>query len=244
MATNNRNNCNCTGNRNENYIVSGNSIDINKVDCDIAEIRADVLLETSLCDKDNNVVRLWGQVKDCQENPIPNALLKLIKVHCNHHGEEYQGIAHATSDCNGFYQFDLCYREGNEVYKVLVNKSYLGIEQVIEDENGNCNACTGMGYEHSPCKEYPPIVTQNAPTNNCGNAPLCPCESQPQPAHCVCESVSQPVCTQPAHCGCESGYSQSSAYRCEQPMKPVCKPKPACGSNYVQSLNMPLYGCK
>ena len=223
MATNNRNDCNYTGNRNDNYIVSGNSIDINRVDSEIAEIRADVLLESSLCDKDTNVVRLWGQVKDCQENPVSNALLKLIKVECTPYGEEYHGIAHTTSDCKGFYQFDLCYRKGDEVYKVLVNKSYLGIEQVVDTEGGNCDACRGNGYDYSPCKEYPPIVTQQEQSNHCAGH---------KPVSCGCENPSESEC------------NHSPAYGCQKPSKPGYNHKPACGSNYTQSINMPLYGCK
>ena len=222
MAINNRSNCNCTGNKNENYIVSGNSIDINRVDTDIAEIRADVQLDSSLCNKETNVVRLWGQVKDCHENPIPNALLKLIKVVCTHYGEEYQGIAHTTSDCNGFYQFDLCYRDGDEVYKVLVNKAYLGIEQIIENEGGNCNACMDDGYNYSPCKEYPPIITQNEENNNCSK------KTNP----CGCEKTMQ------------TGYNPKVTCGCDKTMQTGYNAKSACGSSYAQSLNMPLYGCK
>ena len=239
METTNRNNCNCTGNRNDNYIISGNSIDINRVDTDIAEIRADVLLEASLCDKDANVVRLWGQVKDCQQSPIPNALLKLIKVIYTHCGEEYEGIAHTTSDCNGFYQFDLCYRNGDEVYKVLVNKAYLGIEQVIDTAGGNCDACMGNGYEYSPCREYPPIVTQQEQSNNCFGH---------KPGSCGCEKPSKPEYNSKPTCGCEKpskpeyNHKQTCGY--EKPTKPEYNHKPTCGSNYTQSINMPLYGCK
>ena len=222
MTTNTNKNYNCNGKRHENHIISGNSIDINRVANDIAEIRADVLLDASLCNKDVNVVRLWGQVKDCNENPIPNALLKLIKVICTHYGEEYQGIAHTTSDCCGFYQFDLCYKDGDEVYKVLVNKAYLGTEQVIETDGGNCNACVGNGYEYSPCKEYPPIVTQGEQNNNCDS----------QKPDCGCGNPSKPEC------------HQKPSYGCEKPSKPEYNQKPSCGNHYAQSINMPLYGCK
>ena len=143
--------------------ILGNSIDIKLTGEDIAEIRADVVVATSGVDSKCNVIRLWGQIKDCNGTPIPNALLKLIKVICTHTSEYYEGIAHTVSDCNGFYQFDLCYCDGNECYKVLVNKAYTGAEQIIETNTGICSACVSGENSYNLCKPFEPIVTPHVP---------------------------------------------------------------------------------
>lgn len=60
------------------------------------------------CEK---VIILWGQVKDCNNYPVPYALLKLVKVICTGVGTQYQGVAHTVSDYEGFYQLDFATRK-------------------------------------------------------------------------------------------------------------------------------------
>lgn len=78
------------------------------------------------------VVRLYGQVKNDCGCPLPRVLLKLVQVIGSDECVSCQGIAHTTSDCEGFYQFDLYYYEGNECYKVIVNEICGGLERIIE----------------------------------------------------------------------------------------------------------------
>lgn len=113
--------------------VLGNSIDIkltNNIIKNYSEIKADIPVVQY------NSIRMWGQVKDSMGNPIPYALLKLIKYTNGKTSTSYCGIAHTTADCQGFYQFDLCPEEGAE-YKILVSKPNIDAEFTIESE-GNC----------------------------------------------------------------------------------------------------------
>lgn len=176
------NNYNCNHNSNYN-IVSGNSLDVNVNNCE-SEIRADVVVA------EYNSVRLWGRVLNCDGKPVANALIKLLKVNCCNDNASYKGIAHTISDCNGFYQFELCSSEedNDACYKILVSKAAYGPERIIPISGGNCDPCNdNNGYPFDPCKEYPPIIT---PPGNVGTGSTC------------CEDSGY-------GCGCNSGYSKS-----------------------------------
>ncbi|MGL5439840.1 MAG: hypothetical protein ACRDA4_05555, partial [Filifactoraceae bacterium] len=126
--------------------IFGNSLDLDVDDCS-CEIRADVVVE-----KTSPSVRLWGQIKDCSGCPVPNALIKLVRVsHCNG-THKYEGIAHTISDCYGFYQFDLCANDcKSNSYRVIVGKSVTGGEKVIHS-TGNCDVCHDDSYD--PCDDH------------------------------------------------------------------------------------------
>lgn len=114
--------------------VKGNAMDIElkKNDC---EIRADIVVEREKC------VRLWGQVKDCDGNPVKDALVKLLKPVYRYGKIEYVGVAHTITDCLGFYQFDLCPEDEKTKFRVIVGKASKGNERYIDDEGGICNPC-------------------------------------------------------------------------------------------------------
>lgn len=164
-------------------VICGNSVDIKITDVEAAEVRADVVVESASKEGPCHIVRLWGQIKDCEGNPVANALLKLVKVTCTTNGKDYHGIAHTVSDCEGFYQFDLCYCDGTECYKILVSKAYTGPEQIIESGAGNCYACTNQGCgAYGPCTQYNPIRIQGGPGNmecECGTPPVPPYPPMP-----------------------------------------------------------------
>ena len=124
--------------------VLGNSIDVKLTDNitrNFSEIRADIPVSQY------RSIRLWGQVRDCAGNPIPYALLKLVK---STNGNDYCGIAHTTADCQGFYQFDLCPDDGAE-YKILASKSNAGAELTMHN-SGNCPTSQAS---YDPCSDCP-----------------------------------------------------------------------------------------
>lgn len=127
------NNCNCDNSWNCT-LFNGNSVDIN-MDNSECEIRADVVLS------EYKAVRLWGRVVNCEGNPIENALIKLVEIECDCNHEYYKGIAHTTSDCDGFYQFELCNYDKNSKYKLLVNKVAYGDNAMIPIELNECISC-------------------------------------------------------------------------------------------------------
>lgn len=156
--------------------MCGNSIDIKIPTRDIAEIRADVMIEDSFEERCCNIVRVWGQVVDSHQCPIPYALLKLVKVINTPEGKKYKGIAHGISDGSGFYQFDVYYCEGNEYYKIIVSRMYTGPEQIqipcckkneCQKPEVPCdNRCCGEEKKHKgSCGCKPPIKPSLTP--NC-----------------------------------------------------------------------------
>lgn len=122
-------------------VVMGNSVDVNVNPCaSQSEIRADVVVSQF------KAVRVWGKVVTCNNEPVPNALVKLLKIIDNCSCQDYEGVAHTVSDCNGFYQFDICSDE-NAWYKILVGKSTIGKEVVLDTrcctpaDSPCCSAC-------------------------------------------------------------------------------------------------------
>lgn len=125
--------CDCDCNIEICEAIIGNAVDVDlkKGDC---EVRVDIKVGKKHC------IRVWGQVKDCEGNPVNEALVKLLKP-CYYHGKvEYEGIAHTTTDCLGFYQFDVCMTEGHSKYRILVGKANTGKEKVIHIK-GLCDPC-------------------------------------------------------------------------------------------------------
>lgn len=123
-------------------VVCGPSTEFNIDKCQ-SQIRADITVS------EFSTVRVWGQVKNTRNEPVPGALLKLVRVDRNKHGEcEYHGLAHTISDCDGFYQFDVCASTVGTCYRILANKSAIGPERVIfADES--CHVC----HEEPKCEE-------------------------------------------------------------------------------------------
>lgn len=168
----------CTGRFHQGAIL-GNSVDIRLKECEASEVRADVLVESATKERECHVVRLWGQVKDCNGVPVSNALIKLIKVTNSCCGVTYQGVAHTISDCEGFYQFDLCYCSGNETYKVLVGKTYTGPEEVICTGKGNCDVCQC----EKPCQQACQQTCQQTYQQSCQPSCPPPCTTSCQPTY-------------------------------------------------------------
>ena len=142
-------------------MMNGTTIDIASQGCD-SEIKADVYVS------EMNTVRLWGQVLNCNEEPVANALIKLVKVMEDCSGKRvYQSVAHSVSDCNGCYQFDLNENDVTAKYVVMVNKSVVGTERVVQTM-GCCNPCTDIptpfGGNSCNCK------SATSQKKGCGNA--------------------------------------------------------------------------
>lgn len=142
--SNNKNSCPCNKKpmpckpKNPCEVIIGNSldVDVNGNDC---EIRADIEVARK------KSVRIWGQVKDCDGNPIEGALVKLLKAVNNCGKITYIGVAHAVTDCLGFYQFEVCPCQNQTKYRLLVSKAAIGNERVV-DCKAYCNPC-----DSNPC---------------------------------------------------------------------------------------------
>jgi hypothetical protein len=114
-------------------VFQGNEVelDIKKGDCDV---RADVVIGSKRC------VRVWGQVIDCECNPVREALVKLVRCFVHHGRPEYEGVAHTVTDCCGFYQFDIEEEDAKDKYKIIVSKVTCGKDRTIHGD-GICFPC-------------------------------------------------------------------------------------------------------
>ncbi len=116
------------------YVV-GNSVKFSIDDCD-KEIKADITVDK------RDTVRVWGQINDCEGNPVPYAYVKLAKI-C---GNSLHGIAHTITDCLGYYQFDICTKVDGCEFTLIVGKASVGNEKVISSgvHGTSCNPCNDL----------------------------------------------------------------------------------------------------
>lgn len=125
----------------------GNALDVELKKCD-GEVRADVVVN-----REKRCVRLWGQVKDCEGKAIEGALVKLLKPYYRNGKIEFEGVAHTTTDCLGFYQFDICPEDEKVKFRVIVSKASRGRERIIDHEEGICNPCDDYDHDHDKCRD-------------------------------------------------------------------------------------------
>ncbi|MGL4821039.1 MAG: hypothetical protein ACRC5C_13830 [Bacilli bacterium] len=152
--------------------ILGNSVDIPLHHNDPSvEIRADVKVN------EFTARRIWGQVTNCADEPQRNALVKLVRVCVQNGRKVYEGVAHTVTDCDGFYQFDICQNSPDECYKIIVNKATVGVETVILTNGGNCNPCE----EDTTCQVTPPVVKPYEPCQT-----IAPCSTNPGPGPLPC----------------------------------------------------------
>lgn len=124
----------------DNVTVVGNSVNFAVCPSD-SEIKADIIVGY------RNSVRVWGQVKDCNGQPVGNAYVKLVKMT----PKGLVGIAHTISDCLGFYQFDICPCTDGCDFTVIVGKAATGNERNVTSgfRGLNCSPQNGT----SPCDD-------------------------------------------------------------------------------------------
>lgn len=129
--------CDCDNSfdANKNYCeyIQGNSTDlhIGPKDC---EIRVDLRVNRK------RSVRIWGQIKDCDNIPVSGVLVKLLKVIKYSNKQDFIGVSHTVTDCNGFYQFELAKCDGSD-FKIIVSKDAVGKERTISPSTNDCDTC-------------------------------------------------------------------------------------------------------
>lgn len=169
MSFNSECGCNDGYNPNVSYCeyIQGNSTDlhISPKDC---EVRVDLRVNR------RRAVRVWGQVKDMDNMPVAGVLVKLLKVVSYCGKEDYVGVSHTATDCNGFYQFELNRCDDSD-YKIIVSKDATGSERAVDICDNDCNFkpnIPSIPNRPSPCPQpcppnYPP--TYSKPTKpGCG----------------------------------------------------------------------------
>ncbi|MGL5354626.1 MAG: hypothetical protein ACRDA5_15140 [Clostridium sp.] len=127
----------------ETTCLLGNNVNFSVNEHD-SEIKADIVVGY------HKSVRVWGQVKDCNGHLIPCAYVKLLKVTPN----GLVGIAHTLSDCQGFYQFDICVSNDGCNFTIVVGSAATGNERVVSTglAGTSCNSIiNGNICNTNPC---------------------------------------------------------------------------------------------
>ena len=102
--------------------------------------------------EDNRTV-IYGIIKDCYQEPVCDAVVKLVEVVCEHGMDERRPVSHTFTDKNGEFVFGpLC---ANRVYEI----------EVWVDRVKHCKVCTSCKHEGKclkgvelkcpPCQEKP-----------------------------------------------------------------------------------------
>lgn len=100
--------------------------------------------------EDNRTV-IYGIVKDCYQDPVKDAVVKLVEVVCECGEEERRPVSHTFTDKNGEFVFGpLC---ANRLYEI----------EIWVDRVKHCKVCVcgkhegkclkGVELECPPCKE-------------------------------------------------------------------------------------------
>lgn len=102
---------------------------------DAEEIRADIEV------KRGKYIRLWGQVKDSNGEPVKFTLIKLAKELRQDSRLFFKCIGDSITDDYGFYQFDICVSDDwiPTTIRVFVSSKSMGKE--IEFNENECSSC-------------------------------------------------------------------------------------------------------
>ena len=110
--------------------------------------------------EDNRTV-IYGIIKDCYQDPVRDAVVKLVEVVNNCGKEERKPVSHTFTDKNGEFVFGpLC---ANRLYEV----------EIWADEVKHCKVCTSCKHEGKCLKgvelECPPceVRPDEKPCNPC-----------------------------------------------------------------------------
>ena len=109
-------------------------------------------IEINLPEDNRNVI--FGIVKDCYKDPVPNAVVKLIEVIYENGHEEKRPVSHTFTDCDGEFVFGpLCHNKMYEIQLWVDNEKHVKICAKCDPRDGECL----KGVDMDCCKELPPV---------------------------------------------------------------------------------------
>ena len=114
-------------------------------------------IDITLPEDNRNVI--YGIVRDCYKDPVPNAVVKLIEVICNHHGkEERKPVSHTFTDCDGEFVFGpLCHNRMYEIQIWVDNVKHVKVCAKAEEKDKECLKGTNIDCPKECPKELTPV---------------------------------------------------------------------------------------
>ena len=112
-------------------------------------------IDITLPEDNRNVI--YGIVRDCYKDPVPNAVVKLIEVICNHKGEEERKtVSHTFTDCDGEFVFGpLCHNRMYEIQIWVDNVKHIKVCAKAEPKDNDCLKGVNIDCSKDCPKELP-----------------------------------------------------------------------------------------
>ena len=160
--------------------------------------------------EDNRTV-IYGIVKDCYQEPVCNAVVKLIEVVCDCGKEERRPVSHTFTDESGEFVFGpLC---ANRFYEI----------EIWVDRVQHCKVCTKAEREGKCLKGV---------KLDCKKEEYKKCEYKDDKCEKKCEDKYEDKCEKKCEdkyedkCEkkCEDKYEDKCEKKCERPMRPCFRP--------------------
>ena len=98
---------------------------------------------------DDNRSVIYGVVKDCYQDPVPDAAVKLIEVVCECGKEDRRPVTHTFTDKNGEFIFGpLC---ANRTYEIEIWINQVKHCKVCKTCSLDANCLKGIEIDCPPC---------------------------------------------------------------------------------------------
>lgn len=149
-------------------------------------------LEITLPEDNRSVI--YGVVKDCYQDPVCNAVVKLVEVICECGKEERRPVSHTFTDENGQFVFGpLC---ANRFYEI----------EIWVDFVKHCKICQKVEHE-SKCLKGIKLDCKNYDHD---------CKPE-KPCHKDCEKECEKKCEKECEKKCEKECEKECEKKCEKP---------------------------
>ncbi len=94
-------------------------------------------IDITLPEDNRNVI--FGIVRDCYKEPVPNAIVKLIEIIYDNGCEEKLPVTHTITDCDGEFVFGpLCHNKSYEIQIWVDNVKHVKICAKCDSKDTEC----------------------------------------------------------------------------------------------------------
>ena len=164
--------------------------------------------------EDNRTV-IYGVVKDCYQEPVCNAVVKLVEVVCECGKEERRPVSHTFTDKNGEFVFGpLC---ANRFYEI----------EIWVDQVKHCKICSKVEHD-ADCLKGIKMDCKKDCNKTCMKEHD-KCEKDCKDEHeDKCEDKCKDKCEDKYECKCDEKFEDKNPCdkkddKCIRPCKPYCR---------------------